>query len=81
MASWSTWSYLHFGSLLLNVRTTHSIKSPQRKLRAFFRLKKDLKVVALVLPRWAAKRMMVRSKFTHVLTGFCGLNPAFETLS
>jgi hypothetical protein len=34
--------------------------SPQRKLRAFFCLKEELKVVALVLPRWAAKRMMVR---------------------
>ena len=66
MASRPTWSYLRFGSFLLNVRSTDPIKSPQHKLRAFFclcfvvlklvyliffSLKKERISSALVLPR------------------------------
>ena len=91
MARRSTWSHLHFGSLLLNVTITHVIKSPQCKLRAFFSLnfvylkffsfKKERISSALVLPHGATKRMMVRMKFMHALTDVFGLNLAVETLS
>ena len=95
MASRPTWSYLRFGSLLLNVRNTDPIKSPQHKLRAFFclwlvvlnfvyrnffSLKKERIPSALVLPRGTPAFYQTAEALAATEPRCFGIDLAYEAL-
>ena len=90
MASRPTWSYLRFGSFLLNVRSTDPIKSPQHKLRAFFclsfvqlnffSLKKERISSALVLPRGTPAFYQTAEALAATEPHCFGIDLAYEAL-